>query len=99
LQILACKGRSGSNLEYALRLADCHRRLAPHIKDEHLFGIEQRLLEACEESGVEDEILLKLNYKLSYLVTAADGEGAMRIEASVPAVKTGRRESQLEQAR
>lgn len=62
-----CHGCSGSNLEYALRLADCQRRLAPHVFDDHLFTIESRLLNACEKFQICDEVLLKLNYKLSYL--------------------------------
>jgi len=53
-------------LEYALRLADCQRRLAPHIRDEHLFGIESRLLKLCEYLQHKDVILETLNYKLSY---------------------------------
>lgn len=61
-------GKSGSNLEYALRLADCQRRLAPHVWDDHLFEIEDRLLRACERARIEDKILTKLNYKLSYLI-------------------------------
>uniref|UniRef100_A0A915D679 glutathione-specific gamma-glutamylcyclotransferase n=1 Tax=Ditylenchus dipsaci TaxID=166011 RepID=A0A915D679_9BILA len=66
--ILMCRGNSGSNLEYALRLADCQRRLAPHHRDEHLFEIETRLLKACEKARVEDEILRQLDYKLNYLI-------------------------------
>jgi len=65
-QIIRCKGFSGSNLEYALRLADCQRRMAPHHYDDHLFGIESRLLELCKYLSHEDEILEKLNHKLDY---------------------------------
>ncbi|KAL3101306.1 hypothetical protein niasHT_028062 [Heterodera trifolii] len=67
-QIIRSRGPSGSNLEYALRLADCQRRMAPKVWDEHLFEIEQRLLKECEYLRHEDEILEKLNHNLSYLV-------------------------------
>uniref|UniRef100_A0A914HHF5 Phosphopantothenoylcysteine decarboxylase n=1 Tax=Globodera rostochiensis TaxID=31243 RepID=A0A914HHF5_GLORO len=66
-QIIRSRGRSGSNLEYALRLADCQRRMAPNFWDEHLFEIEAKLLRECEYLRHEDEILEKLNYNLSYL--------------------------------
>ncbi|KAI3422112.1 hypothetical protein GPALN_012645 [Globodera pallida] len=66
-QIIRSRGLSGSNLEYALRLADCQRRMAPNFWDEHLFEIEAKLLKECEYLRHEDEILDKLNYKLSYL--------------------------------
>ena len=56
-QILRSAGCSGSNLEYALRLADCQRRMAPSHWDEHLFEIERRLLEECERLEHWDEIL------------------------------------------
>lgn len=59
-QILQCSGKSGSNLEYALRLADCQRRMAPSFKDEHLFTIELRLLRLCRYLNHKDEILEKL---------------------------------------
>lgn len=72
--IISSRGKSGSNLEYALRLADCQRRLAPHHADDHLFEIETRLLEECERARIKDEILRKLNYKLSYLIDQMEQE-------------------------
>lgn len=68
--ILNSKGKSGTNLEYALRLADIHRRLAPHIHDPHLFDIEKRLLRACESKRVRDKILEILGHNLPYLKAA-----------------------------
>ncbi|VDK42885.1 unnamed protein product [Anisakis simplex] len=56
--ILSSRGPSGTNLEYALRLADCVRRMAPsHIKDDYLFTIEQKLLSKCRELGIRDRVL------------------------------------------
>lgn len=66
-QIVRSKGCSGSNLEYALRLVDCQRRMAPDIWDEHLYQIEARLLEECEYLRHEDDILEKLHYNMKYL--------------------------------
>jgi cation transport protein ChaC len=66
-QIIRSRGCSGSNLEYALRLVDCQRRMAPNIMDEHLFQIEAKLIEECEYLQHEDSILEKLQYNLPYL--------------------------------
>ncbi|CAD5225115.1 unnamed protein product [Bursaphelenchus okinawaensis] len=68
--ILSSKGRTGTNLEYALRLADIHRRLAPHIHDPHLFDIERRLLKACESKRIRDKILNILGHNLPHLKSA-----------------------------
>ncbi|KAK0407682.1 hypothetical protein QR680_003528 [Steinernema hermaphroditum] len=65
--IITSRGHSGTNLEYALRLADCVRRMAPHVKDDHLFGIEKRLLQLCEERQIVDKVLFDIGHKLDYL--------------------------------
>ncbi|KAK0407664.1 hypothetical protein QR680_003520 [Steinernema hermaphroditum] len=65
--IIKSRGHSGTNLEYALRLADGVRRMAPHVKDDHLFGIEKRLLQLCEERKIVDKVLFDIGYKLDYL--------------------------------
>uniref|UniRef100_A0A0K0EMV4 glutathione-specific gamma-glutamylcyclotransferase n=1 Tax=Strongyloides stercoralis TaxID=6248 RepID=A0A0K0EMV4_STRER len=65
--IISSHGRSGSNLEYALRLADCVRRMAPHIKDDHLFDIENELIKRCESLYINDKVLFDIGYKLDYL--------------------------------
>lgn len=41
--------------------------MAPHVYDNHLFEIESRLLNACEKLQIFDDVLLKLNYKMSHL--------------------------------
>ncbi|KAJ8709067.1 hypothetical protein PYW07_008893 [Mythimna separata] len=40
-QILECKGQSGPNAEYLLRLADFMRDEIPEALDEHLFSLER----------------------------------------------------------
>ncbi|GBP28920.1 Glutathione-specific gamma-glutamylcyclotransferase 1 [Eumeta japonica] len=40
-QILECQGRSGSNAEYLLKLADFMRDEIPEALDEHLFSLER----------------------------------------------------------
>lgn len=69
-KIINCHGKSGSNLEYALRLADVHRRFGSHVHDEHLFEIERRILQICEARRINDKILSVLGYKLPYSVTS-----------------------------
>lgn len=40
-QIVSCRGATGHNVEYLLRLADYMRAAAPEADDEHLFSLEQ----------------------------------------------------------
>ncbi|XP_030627380.1 glutathione-specific gamma-glutamylcyclotransferase 1 isoform X2 [Chanos chanos] len=39
-QIIVCKGNTGHNIEYLLRLADFMRKSCPNVEDQHLFEIE-----------------------------------------------------------
>lgn len=39
-QIIVCKGKSGHNIEYLLRLAEFMRTTCPDVEDTHLFSIE-----------------------------------------------------------
>ncbi|KAK7150299.1 hypothetical protein R3I93_011524 [Phoxinus phoxinus] len=43
-QIAVCKGKSGHNIEYLLRLAEFMRVSCPEVDDPHLFSIESALL-------------------------------------------------------
>ncbi|XP_056151056.1 glutathione-specific gamma-glutamylcyclotransferase 1 [Lampris incognitus] len=43
-QIAICRGKTGHNLEYLLRLAEFMRRSCPHVDDPHLFSIEAAAL-------------------------------------------------------
>ncbi|KAM6915016.1 glutathione-specific gamma-glutamylcyclotransferase 1 [Xenentodon cancila] len=43
-QIAVCRGKTGHNLEYLLRLADFMRNSCPHVEDHHLFSIEAAAL-------------------------------------------------------
>ncbi|XP_047508164.1 putative glutathione-specific gamma-glutamylcyclotransferase 2 [Pieris napi] len=48
-QILECRGASGSNVEYLLRLADFMREEVPEALDEHLFSLERLVRKfACD---------------------------------------------------
>lgn len=63
-KILKARGISGTNIEYVLRLAECVRRMAPHVNDEHLFAIERKVLDACRQLNIQDDYLTKyLNEK------------------------------------
>lgn len=64
--ILFSRGMSGSNLEYALKLADCVHRLAPHVEDDHLFGIERELLVRCRQLQIQDNVLFSLGHLDSF---------------------------------
>lgn len=61
---------SGSNIEYALRLADFHRRFGSHVEDDHLFEIEKRVLQICEMQRINDKVISLLGYKLSFAATS-----------------------------
>ncbi|XP_076128953.1 glutathione-specific gamma-glutamylcyclotransferase 1 [Alosa pseudoharengus] len=43
-QIIVCKGNSGHNIEYLLRLAEFMRTTCPDVEDTHLFSIEAAAL-------------------------------------------------------
>ncbi|XP_041832161.1 glutathione-specific gamma-glutamylcyclotransferase 1-like [Melanotaenia boesemani] len=43
-QIAVCRGRTGHNLEYLLRLAEFMRKSCPHVEDHHLYSIEKAAL-------------------------------------------------------
>ncbi|KAK5880041.1 hypothetical protein CesoFtcFv8_023109 [Champsocephalus esox] len=44
VQIAVCRGKSGHNLEYLLRLAEFMRNSCPQVEDHHLFSIEAAAL-------------------------------------------------------
>ncbi|KAK1889522.1 Glutathione-specific gamma-glutamylcyclotransferase 1 [Dissostichus eleginoides] len=44
VQIAVCRGKSGHNLEYLLRLAEFMRSSCPQVEDHHLFSIEAAAL-------------------------------------------------------
>ncbi|WFD25811.1 hypothetical protein MNAN1_000777 [Malassezia nana] len=52
-RIHTCRGPSGPNDEYLLRLAEAVRILTPESKDNHLFSLEEKVLafKAQDESG------------------------------------------------
>lgn len=43
-QIAVCKGKTGYNVEYLLRLAEFMRQSCPEVDDPHLFSIERACL-------------------------------------------------------
>lgn len=43
-QIAICRGNTGHNIEYLLRLAEFMRLYCPDVEDEHLFSIEAAAL-------------------------------------------------------
>ncbi|XP_057714762.1 glutathione-specific gamma-glutamylcyclotransferase 1-like [Corythoichthys intestinalis] len=49
-QIASCSGKTGSNLEYLLGLADFMRLHCPKVEDDHLFGIEKAVLNNLKNS-------------------------------------------------
>lgn len=43
-QIATCRGKTGHNIEYLLRLAEFMRLYCPEVEDDHLFSIEAATL-------------------------------------------------------
>ena len=43
-QIAACRGQTGHNIEYLLRLTEFMRLCCPEVEDDHLFSIEAAAL-------------------------------------------------------
>ncbi|XP_029972987.1 glutathione-specific gamma-glutamylcyclotransferase 1 [Salarias fasciatus] len=50
-QIAICRGSTGHNAEYLVRLADFMRLCCPEVQDEHLFAIEAALLDILRDCG------------------------------------------------
>ncbi|TKS86422.1 Delta-like protein 4 [Collichthys lucidus] len=50
-QISACRGNTGHNIEYLLRLAEFMRLYCPEVEDEHLFSIEAAVLNIFHDCG------------------------------------------------
>lgn len=50
-QIAACRGSTGHNSEYLVRLAEFMRLYCPEVEDEHLFSIEAALLNIFSDCG------------------------------------------------
>lgn len=44
-QIAICRGNTGHNIEYLIRLAEFMRDYCPEVEDEHLFSIETAVLD------------------------------------------------------
>lgn len=49
-QIAVCRGTSGHNIEYLVRLAEFMRLHCPEVADEHLFSIEAAVLDYFQDS-------------------------------------------------
>lgn len=49
-QIVVCRGKSGHNIEYLVRLAEFMRLHCPEVEDEHLFSIEATVLNIIHDS-------------------------------------------------
>ncbi|KAL7380961.1 hypothetical protein ABVT39_026522 [Epinephelus coioides] len=50
-QIAICRGNTGHNIEYLVRLAEFMRLCCPEVEDEHLFSIEAALLNIFHDRG------------------------------------------------
>lgn len=50
-QIAVCRGNTGHNIEYLVRLAEFMRLYCPEVEDEHLFSIEAAVLNIYRDCG------------------------------------------------
>ena len=51
-QVYNSVGPSGRNIDYVLNLAKAVRETMPHVNDQHLFDLEQRLLTLDKSKGL-----------------------------------------------
>lgn len=58
-QIVSCKGNTGHNVEYLVRLAEFMRAHCPEAEDEHLFSIEAAVLNISPDCGSTTLLELK----------------------------------------
>ena len=62
LQIVQSSGKSGPNSDYVLKLASIMREIAPGVHDEHLFTLEERVIDLLKNestSTTRDKILIQ----------------------------------------
>ena len=50
-QIVQSRGKSGQNSDYVLKLASIMREIAPGVHDEHLFTLEEKVLELLKNNS------------------------------------------------
>ncbi|XP_038585475.1 glutathione-specific gamma-glutamylcyclotransferase 1-like isoform X3 [Micropterus salmoides] len=50
-QIAVCRGNTGHNIEYLVRLAEFMRLCCPGVEDDHLFSIEAAVLDTFRDCG------------------------------------------------
>lgn len=50
-QIAICRGNTGHNIEYLVRLAEFMRLYCPEVEDDHLFSIEAAVLNIFSDCG------------------------------------------------
>lgn len=50
-QIATCRGNTGHNIEYVVRLAEFMRLYCPEVEDEHLFSLEATVLNIFHDCG------------------------------------------------
>ncbi|CAG5866336.1 glutathione-specific gamma-glutamylcyclotransferase 1-like [Menidia menidia] len=50
-QISICRGNTGHNMEYLLRLVEFMRLCCPEVEDEHLFSIEAAVMNIFQDYG------------------------------------------------
>ena len=51
-QIVQCSGKSGTNVEYVLKLASTMREITPDAHDEHLFSLEKKVLSLLQNESL-----------------------------------------------
>lgn len=52
-QVFRSEGPSGTNREYVYKLAAAMREIAPHVRDDHLFRLEEALQRMESQSRIE----------------------------------------------
>lgn len=52
-QVYRSEGPSGTNIEYALKLANAMKLFFPHVEDDHLFSLEKELNNLINQNSVE----------------------------------------------
>ena len=51
-QIVGCRGPSGHNVEYLLKMADWMHAELPDEEDDHLYGLERNVLDILQKKNI-----------------------------------------------
>lgn len=79
-QIVECRGATGHNVEYLLRLAEYMRDAAPEADDDHLFSLEQLVRHEIRRRRLCLDTLMGVATSTATPTTVLDGDDGEELD-------------------